>query len=67
MRKQFVIISSVLLIITLAHALYLDRNWFVVFGIILIFTIMGYIDMVQTRHTIRRIYPVVGRLRYVLE
>src|SRR5690554_3724991 len=67
MRKQFVIISSVLLIITLAHALYLDRNWFVIFGIILIATIMGYIDMFQTRHTVRRIYPLLGRLRYVME
>src|SRR5690625_7456925 len=28
---------------------------------------MAYIDMVQTRHTIRRIYPLLGRLRYVLE
>src|SRR5690625_2599752 len=67
MRKQFIIVSSVLLIITLALAIYLDNNWFVATGIVLIFTIMGYIDMVQTRHTIRRIYPLLGRLRYVME
>lgn len=67
MRKQFVIISSILLITTLALSLYLDRNWYVVFGIIMILTIMGYIDMVQTRHTVRRIYPLLGRLRYVME
>nr|WP_242494586.1 FMN-binding glutamate synthase family protein [Brumimicrobium glaciale] len=28
---------------------------------------MGYIDMIQTRHSIRRIYPLLGRLRYVME
>lgn len=67
MRKQFVIISSVLLIITLALALYLDKNWYVGFGVVLIFTIMGYIDMIQTHQTIRRIYPLFGRLRYVME
>ena len=28
---------------------------------------MGYIDMIQIRHTVRRIYPLFGRLRYVME
>ncbi|HLW14295.1 MAG TPA: FMN-binding glutamate synthase family protein [Flavobacteriaceae bacterium] len=67
LRKQFVIISSILLIITLALSLFLDTNWYVAFAIVLILTIMGYIDMVQTRHTVRRIYPILGRLRYVME
>lgn len=67
MRKQFVIISSVFLILTLALALYMDKNWFVAFGFVVILTIMGYIDMIQTRHTVRRIYPLAGRLRYVME
>src|SRR5699024_4909492 len=67
MRKQFVIISSVLLIVTLALSLYLDKNWYVGFGVVLILTIMGYIDMYQTHQTVRRIYPLFGRLRYVME
>src|SRR5699024_12676455 len=67
MRKQFVAISSILLIITLGLSLYLNTNWFVAFAVVLILTIMGYIDMVQTRHTVRRIYPLFGRLRYVME
>src|SRR5690606_13488972 len=29
--------------------------------------IMGYYDMVQSKHAIRRIYPLFGRLRYVME
>lgn len=67
MRKQFVIISSILLITSLTFAIFLDKNWYVAFGIILIFTILGYADMVQSRHTVRRIYPLFGRLRYVME
>src|SRR5690625_3922531 len=67
MRKQFVTISCILLIITLGLSLYLSANWFVAFAVVLILTIMGYIDMVQTRHTVRRIYPLFGRLRYVME
>jgi glutamate synthase domain-containing protein 2 len=57
----------VLLIVTLALSIYLSRNWYVAFGLFFILTVMGYIDMIQTRHSIRRIYPLLGRLRYVME
>src|SRR5690554_6800108 len=67
MRRNFVIVSTVFLISTLALSIYLSVYWYVLFGITVILSVMGYIDMFQTRHTIRRIYPVVGRLRYVLE
>lgn len=67
MRRQFIIISSLCLIISLALSVYLSHNWYVLFVIFLILTIIGYQDMYQKRHTIRRVYPVVGRLRYVLE
>ncbi len=67
MRKKFVIISSVSLIITLALSIYFSHNWFVLLAIVLILTIMGYVDMFQRHQSIRRIFPVVGRLRYVME
>lgn len=67
MRKQFVTVSSLLLVITFALAFLMDRNWYVVFAILLVLTVMGYIDMFQKKHTIRRTYPLFGRLRYVME
>src|SRR5690554_4443049 len=67
MRKKFVIISSLAIVGSLALAIYLSESWYVVFVISIVLTIMGYQDMYQTRHTIKRIYPLVGRLRYVLE
>ncbi|PKR81195.1 FMN-binding glutamate synthase family protein [Brumimicrobium salinarum] len=67
MRIKFVIISFILLVGTLALSMYLSLNWLVLFGVVLILTIMGYVDMIQTKHSIRRIYPLVGRLRYVME
>lgn len=70
MRKQFVIVSILLLIVTLALSLsskFLHEIWYVAFVIILGITILGYIDMFQKKHTIRRIFPVFGRFRYVLE
>lgn len=35
--------------------------------LVAVLVILGLIDVFQTRHAIRRNYPVVGRLRYVLE
>lgn len=67
MRKQFVIISTLLLLAVLGLSLFLNKNWWVFFAVILVLTIMGYQDMFQRQHAIRRIYPLFGRLRYVLE
>ncbi|HRP38217.1 MAG: FMN-binding glutamate synthase family protein [Chitinophagales bacterium] len=67
MRKQFIVVTTISLAISLLLSIYLSHNWYVVFVLIFILTIMGYIDMFQTKHAIRRIYPLTGRLRYVLE
>ena len=67
MRKQFIVVSTLLLLLSLGLTVYLNINWVVLFAIILVFTYMGYQDMFQKKHTIRRIYPLFGRLRYVLE
>ena len=67
MRKQFVIVSSVLILINIALAVFLSANWYVVLAILLVFTIMGYQDMYQSKHAIKRIFPLFGRMRYVLE
>lgn len=67
MRRTFVYTSIILLIITFGLAWFISRNWYVVFAIVLILTILGVYDMVQTKHSIRRIYPLFGRLRYMME
>src|SRR5690554_8181251 len=67
MRINFVITSTLLLGASLALSIYLSMYWYVLVGLVLLLTIMGYVDMFQKKHAIRRIYPVVGRLRYVME
>lgn len=67
MRRSFIIISTALLLLTLALAYYLNKNWYVIAGMVLILTCLGYYDMIQTRHSIMRIYPVFGRLRFLME
>jgi glutamate synthase domain-containing protein 2 len=67
MRRTFIVTSSLLVILFLCLSIYLSSNWYVVLGIVLFLTALGYYDMFQTQHSIMRIYPVVGRLRYVME
>ncbi|MBS1942757.1 MAG: FMN-binding glutamate synthase family protein [Bacteroidetes bacterium] len=67
MRKSFVIGSTLLLLVTFLLARYLNPNWYVVLFVLLVLTLVGYYDMVQTKHSVMRIYPVFGRLRFVME
>ncbi|WP_343625550.1 FMN-binding glutamate synthase family protein [Flavobacterium lindanitolerans] len=66
MRKAFVVLSiTVLAIIGIMTYI----NWKASF-LLLIFTpliIMGLYDMFQSKKTIRRNFPLVGRMRYLLE
>ena len=65
-REKFVIVSIISVILILA--LYQFWNpilWtFLLVGPIIL---MGLYDIFQTKHTIRRNYPVLGRFRYMLE
>lgn len=67
MRKLFVIVSTILIITTLLLSIFLSPHWYPFLAIFLFFTGMGYYDMMQKKHSIMRIYPVFGRLRYFME
>ncbi len=42
--------------------------WLLVLAVIVVvLAVLAIIDVVQTRHAIRRNYPIIGRLRYLLE
>jgi len=67
MRKKFIIISTLLILLFLGLSLFLSSNWYVLLAITLGLTILGYYDMTQKKHAVMRIYPVIGRLRYLME
>lgn len=67
MRTNFVVISTLFILTVLALSVFLNPNWYVLLAIVLFFTTLGYIDMFQTHHAVRRIYPLLGRLRYLME
>lgn len=67
MRRKFIIISTISIIVTLALSIYLSHNWYVPLAFILVFTVMGYQDMYQKKHAVKSNFPLVGRIRYFLE
>ncbi len=67
MRIHFVIISTLVLAATYWFAVHLQPDYYITFVIVLIITGLGYYDMYQKKHSVMRIYPVVGRLRFLME
>ncbi|HEX8059879.1 MAG TPA: FMN-binding glutamate synthase family protein, partial [Cyclobacteriaceae bacterium] len=66
MRKMFVL-TSILVILLVLVAAYFWIDALFAFIIIAPLVYMGFVDMVQTRQSIRRNFPLLGRLRYVFE
>ncbi|HEY5919395.1 MAG TPA: FMN-binding glutamate synthase family protein [Chryseolinea sp.] len=66
MRQKFIIISVVTVLLILVWAYY----WiYALFAFLLVgpFIYMGIADLVQSQQSIRRNFPLLGRLRYVFE
>lgn len=66
MRKIFILVSVLSTVIILALTLVFSHVWWL-FLITVPFILMGTYDMIQTKHTIAKNFPVLGRLRYFME
>jgi glutamate synthase domain-containing protein 2 len=66
MRKLFIITSTVLSVLLIVWAIFWPQA---LFGFLLLgpLVVMGIQDIQQTKQSIRRNFPVLGRLRYVFE
>ena len=65
-RKQFFILSVVLPVIIVLYAQHWHHAYWL-FSIIGPLIVIGYYDVLQRKHTILRLYPVVGHLRFLFE
>jgi glutamate synthase domain-containing protein 2 len=66
MRQNFILFT--LISITLITALSITSlNWLWVFVILGPILLIGLYDLIQTKHSLRRLYPLFGRFRYLLE
>lgn len=58
-----VIIGSIIGLIFSIH----DRSWLFLAIPSLLLTLVGVYDLIQSRHSIRRNYPIIGNLRFIFE
>lgn len=59
-----VILATILFLIL---GIFLSSGWFIVALVFASLTALGVSDLIQTRHAIKRNYPVIGNLRYFFE
>lgn len=67
MRRIFIWVSVFTIILFTLLSLYLWKGFWFFLGFITIFIIIGIIDLLQKRHSLWRNFPVVGRLRWLME
>lgn len=66
MRKAF-LISSITILAIIGILIYVDWKFCLLLFIFVPLIVMGLYDMYQSKHTIRRNFPLLGRMRYLLE
>src|SRR5450755_3998862 len=66
MRKAFISVSVILIVLLLLWAYYWHFALFF-FIIVLPLVFMGFADMIQKKQSIKRNFPLLGRMRYFLE
>jgi glutamate synthase domain-containing protein 2 len=66
MRQSFTLFAILSVAIVLLLALY-SLQWLAVFFVLGPIILLGIYDMFQTKHSITRLYPVLGHFRYMFE
>lgn len=66
MRQKFVTFMFISFLLIAALAM-LSQTWLWAFAILLPIYLIGLYDMLQSKQSIRRLYPIFGRFRYLLE
>lgn len=67
MRRIFFLASIATVIIFTALSIWVWRGFWFFLAFFMIFIVIGMIDLVQKRHTLWRNFPVLGRLRWIME
>ena len=65
--RQIFVVSSIIVVTLLAIWSYFWIDVALLFVIVLPLVYMGFADMIQTKQSIKRNFPLAGRLRYVFE
>jgi glutamate synthase domain-containing protein 2 len=67
MRKAFIVFVIATIALSAWATFYYSYYWGILLFTCIAIAITGFYDMIQTRHTLMRNYPVLGRLRWLME
>jgi glutamate synthase domain-containing protein 2 len=67
MRKLFILISVISLVVLMALAFFVWQGFWWFAGAIVLLFAWGIYDMVQTKHSLMRNFPLFGRARWIME
>ncbi len=67
MRKLFIEIAIISLIVFASLAYFVWNGFWWFLGVVVILTLWGIYDMFQTKHSLIRNFPLFGRARWVME
>jgi len=65
--RQWFVIISLFSICTAVVLTFIDSEFIFLLFIIILLSVQGLYDMYFSKHTLLRIYPVVGHFRYLME
>lgn len=66
MKSNFIILSVLFTVLTAVIGFFYNWVW-LLFIVIIPIVVIGVIDLVQTKHSLRHNFPVVGRMRWLAE
>ena len=67
MRRNFIIISIACILVFSLLGIFVWNGFWWILAFITLFIILGFIDLTQKKHTLWRNFPLLGRLRWVME
>ncbi|HRE51145.1 MAG TPA: FMN-binding glutamate synthase family protein [Flavitalea sp.] len=67
MRKEFIVFEIIAILAGALLGYFVNGAWYILLVIALILGAMGVFDMTQTKHSLMRTFPIVGRMRYWME
>lgn len=67
MRTKFIIASSLITAALSVAGYFFWTGWWYILGVLMVPFALGYIDLLQKKHSIRANFPVIGRLRWIME
>lgn len=67
MRRIFLLTSSAVIVVFTVLSIWVWSGFWYFLAFCMIFIVIGVIDLIQKKHTLWRNFPVLGRLRWIME